>query len=279
MRTLAAGKLVVTVLLNPVARILDVLVVFNDGPALSVLTLPRRSTKTFNFLKSRIFFMDKVTVEDLSAAYTQIDLDGTQAAGVLQRCGLPTPPALHTLQEFEMAGALLRVLALKGIAGTAYRLLCPNQAQADLLAVLAKAGAAPIEASAYEILRVEAGLPACDSELGEEYTPLETGLGYAISSTKGCYTGQEVIARQVNYDKITQHLVGLRLPAPVAAGAHLSVDGKPVGNLTSSVISPIYGPIALAIVRRPHHEPGSLVEIETPQGKLQATVCLIPFSN
>ena len=78
----------------------------------------------------------------------------------------------------------------------------------------------------YETLRVEAGLPAVGHELTEDYTPHETNLAAWISETKGCYTGQEILARQVTYDKITRHLVGLKLDAPAQAAATIPSQGR-----------------------------------------------------
>jgi folate-binding protein YgfZ len=102
-------------------------------------------------------------------------------------------------------------------------------------------------------MRVEAGLPAAGAELSEDYTPLEAGLAAAISSTKGCYTGQEVLARQITYDKVTQHLCGLRLTRRAQPGGRVwAPDGSPVGRVTSAATSPRFGEIALAVVKRPH---------------------------
>ncbi len=113
------------------------------------------------------------------------------------------------------------------------------------------------------ILRVEAGLPAAGAELSEEYTPLEAGMEHAVSGDKGCYPGQEVLARQVTYDKVTQRLVGLKLSEPVTPGKRLLAEGKPAGVVTSAAVSPRFGAIALGVVKRPHHEVGTRLEVET----------------
>ena len=122
---------------------------------------------------------------------------------------------------------------------------------------LAGAGVEQLSPESHHILRVEAGLPAAGAELTEEFTPLEAGLEYAVSGAKGCYTGQEVLARQTTYDKVTQHLVRLRLEAPAGAGERLWAGDKVVGVITSAAVSPRFGPVALGVVKRPHHEPGS----------------------
>jgi glycine cleavage system aminomethyltransferase T len=87
-----------------------------------------------------------------------------------------------------------------------------------------------------------------------------------------------VLARQITYEKVTQRLVGLRLNRPTTVKMRLEAEGKPAGIITSAVISPRFGPIALAVVRRPYFEPGSLLRLETPQGAQTVQVCTLPFS-
>jgi folate-binding protein YgfZ len=139
---------------------------------------------------------------------------------------------------------------------------------------------APLQDQTYQILRVEAGIPAPRAELTEDYTPLETGLGWAVAEGKGCYTGQEVIARQLTYDKVTQHLVGLRLNRSAQPGKRVWAEGKPAGAVTSAVHSPRFGEIALAIIKRPHHQAGTLVHAgDTEAQSIPATVTSLPFSE
>ena len=81
---------------------------------------------------------------------------------------------------------------------------------------------------------------------------------WACAENKGCYTGQEIIARQVTYDKVTRMLVGLRSDAPLAVGATLTADRRDVGAVTSVAWSPaLAAHLALAIVKRPHNAVGT----------------------
>ena len=128
---------------------------------------------------------------------------------------------------------------------------------------------------AYQVRRIELGRPEPGAELTGEYSPLEAGLAWACAENKGCYTGQEIIARQITYDKVTRVLVGLVGDAPLSPGASLSADGRDVGTITSTAYSPLLGaPIALAIVKRPHDVPGSELQSE---GK-SVRVTALPFS-
>jgi tRNA-modifying protein YgfZ len=276
---LGPGVVLVTVLTSPTARIQDVLSLFEeDSETTAALPLPGQAEGTFQYLKSRIFFMDKVTLEDASPAYAQFDLIGPQAAGVVRQLGLERIPGPGELSRWELGETWL-LLFSDGALG--FRLLFPAENTGQVQAALEKAGAAHLAAESYTTLRIEAGLPAAGAELTEEFTPLETGLGWAVSEGKGCYTGQEVIARQLTYDKVTQHLVGLRLSAPTSPGVRLmsAEQGRPVGRVTSAAVSPRFGPIALAVVRRPYEAPGVLLTMGDGPQAASATVAAVPFST
>jgi folate-binding protein YgfZ len=139
-----------------------------------------------------------------------------------------------------------------------------------------------VGAQAYEAVRVEAGFPAWGSELNEEMNPLEAGLDASIHWNKGCYIGQEVIARLDTYHKVQRHLVGLRFDtasAPPAARAQVFASGEAAGWVTSSIVSPALGvPIALAYVRASHAAPGTAVQVGSPAGGgAGASVVPLPF--
>ena len=125
-------------------------------------------------------------------------------------------------------------------------------------------------------MRVEQGRPRLGRELTQSYNPWEAGLDRAIHLDKGCYIGQEVIARLDTYDKVKQHLVGLRLSTAelLATEQPLRDGGREVGRITSAVHSPRFGPIALAYVRRRACAVGTVLDV----GEARATVVALPFS-
>ena len=96
---------------------------------------------------------------------------------------------------------------IEGIGSQGFLLLAPTPAAEAVRGTILRAGAAPLPEDAYQVLRVEAGVPAPGAELTEDVTPLEAGLRRFCDDHKGCYTGQEIIARQITYDKVTDHLV------------------------------------------------------------------------
>jgi tRNA-modifying protein YgfZ len=112
-----------------------------------------------------------------------------------------------------------------------------------------------------EILRIESGRPRLGFELGDDVIPQEAGINErAISFTKGCYVGQETVARLFYKGKPNRHLRGLRLSQPVERGAVLHGEDRELGRVSSTCISPTFGPIALALVRR-EAEPGASVKV------------------
>ncbi|MEE2657025.1 MAG: glycine cleavage T C-terminal barrel domain-containing protein [Candidatus Latescibacterota bacterium] len=145
--------------------------------------------------------------------------------------------------------------------------------------VLLARGAVPVGEEAVEIFRIESGEPRQGFELTLDYNPWEAGLGRAISLSKGCYIGQEVIARLDTYDKVKQQLVGLMAHAPVTAGATLhSLDGSALGMVTSRATSPQLGcEIALAYVRNTGCEPGLRLACRTEEIERVVTVASLPL--
>ena len=126
-----------------------------------------------------------------------------------------------------------------------------------------------------EILRIETGRPRLGFELGDDVIPQEAGINErAISFTKGCYVGQETVARLYYKGKPNRHLRGLRLSEPVERGAVIHGHDRELGRVSSSCTSPTFGPIALALVRR-EAAPGD--EVQVGDGAAVAQVVELPF--
>jgi tRNA-modifying protein YgfZ len=263
LRPLAPGRAIQTVLASATGRILDVLTVLDAGDSLGVITLPGRASQTFNFLKSRIFFMDRVTLTDESARWLQVDVFD---AAILQHLRIAVPRPGEILQT-EWGG----VLAHSGLVEEGFRFFAAPAG--ELLHHLESGGGVALSSEAHDLRRIERGYPSQTTELSEAFTPLEVGLQTRVAENKGCYTGQEVLARQVNYDKITRHLAGIVFAGAVDVGAAVLVDKKNVGEITSCAVSAHFGPIALAVLRRPHHEPGTSVTV----GDVGGRVVALPF--
>jgi len=149
-------------------------------------------------------------------------------------------------------------------------------AEADRLrGALVAAGAVEVSPEAAEILRVESGVPRFGAEMGTETMPAEAGIVEdAISFTKGCYIGQETVARLHYKGRPNRHLRGLRLSAPAEPGVALRLGEKEVGRLGGAAVSPTLGPIGLAILRR---EAESGTEVAVGEDGVTARVVDLPF--
>ena len=182
-----------------------------------------------------------------------ISLIGPGSAAVAGADGLPDAEHAHGLVEVGPITAR----AIRTDVGI--DLLCDAADTEALLAALAAAGATVVSADAVECLRIERGRPRYGIDLDDTVIPQEAGLNdRAVSFTKGCYVGQETVARLFYRGKPNRHLRGLALSAPPRSGDEIELEGRAVGHITSTALSPRFGAIALALVRR-EAPPGSTV--------------------
>lgn len=181
-------------------------------------------------------------------------------------------PSEHANAPVEIAGA--PALLIRTDVGL--DALFDAAATEPVRAALERAGAEPVGESAAEVVRVESGRPRYGLDLDESTIPQEAGLNErAVSFTKGCYVGQETVARLHYKGKPNRHLRGLRLSEPAQAGAELRVGERAVGHLGSVALSPKNGSIGLALVRR-EAEPGAALAVG--DGGASATVVDLPFA-
>lgn len=281
---LASGAGAVTALTSPTARVLAVVTAYAGETAAHLRAMPPQGAGVARYLSSMIFWQDQVEVANLTDETAQFALYGPQARAALERL---TGADLGDVTEYGWRDAALReggplTLHRGGpLEPWAWTIVSPAAA-ADRVAE-AFADVAQLDAATADLLRIEAGLPLWGRELNDDVTPLETGLLPAINFNKGCYTGQEVIARQTNYDKVTRNLVGLEFAAAVDVGDMTAPGGEIVargrgGFVGSIAYSPALGrAIALAVVPRELAAAGAEVEIERDQRRLRATVRGLPF--
>jgi tRNA-modifying protein YgfZ len=181
------------------------------------------------------------------------------------------PPAEYSHEPVEIGGIVARAIR----TDVGIDLLCDAKHTDSLRAAVEDAGAVPVSEAAVESLRVERGRPLYGAELDDTVIPQEGGLNErAVSFTKGCYVGQETVARLYYRGKPNRHLRGLRLARPAATGDEVRFEDRVVGRLASIAESPDLGWIALALVRR-EADPGAAVVIGS--GAIGATVVELPF--
>jgi len=284
---LRPGEGALTVLTTPIGRIIDVLTVHALEDALLLVTSLEQGPPVYSHLRRNIFFNDQVTLEPAGRTHAQLALFGPRAPEVLAQlsgASLADLPLHHTA-AVAIAGAQLLVARRKPLGGQGFTLYIPAEAADAVRSALLSAGAAPLSPEAYDVLRVEQGYGAFGRELSQEYIPLETGLLDAVSFSKGCYVGQEIIARMESRGRLAKRLMGLKLRRPadsedgalpsIATPAKLEAEGKDAGDLTSAVVSPRFGAIALAYVRSAHAQPGAVVQVAGAD--LRGEVVELPF--
>lgn len=249
------------VLTAPTGRILEIFSVLDWDDGYALITPPGRGAALAAYFQKRIFFNDRVAIEDRSQQWIQIELHGPEAPGVLAALGLNSSPELDEVQPLTWEGQNVHVIGIPGLSSAlGYLLVAPVECGESLPAALADQEATVLSPEAAEILRLESGLPG-PNELDGQYTPFEVGLAARVSDSKGCYTGQEVLARQITYDKVTRQLAVLECEALAEPGSGVLADGKTVGVVSSAALLPRAGALAMAVVRKPFHEPGTALDI------------------
>jgi folate-binding protein YgfZ len=198
-----------------------------------------------------------------------LSLIGPEAVRVTAAEGLP---------DVEHANASVTIQGIEALAArtdTGVDLICDSADTESLIQTLCGRGAVVVSVQATEIVRIEHGRPRYGVDMDESTIPQEAGLNErAVSFTKGCYVGQETVARLYYKGKPNRLLRGLRLSEPAPPGTELRLGEKAVGHLSSAAVSPTFGPIGLGLVRREAQVGASL---SVGDGDPSATVVELPF--
>jgi folate-binding protein YgfZ len=205
----------------------------------------------------------------LTSETTTFSLIGPNSDGLIGKLGagaiIGKPYATHQL--LQLGDIEVRVAVGSGLAMPGYTLIVPAMNAATLWRNIVQAGAVPMGDRVWEQLRIEQGRPAPDHELTDDYNPLEAGLGHTISFDKGCYIGQETIARLNTYQGVKQHLWGIRLSAPAQPGSVITVGDEKVGKLTSYTDTE-HGSFGLGYIRTKAGGVGLKVQVGESEGEI-----------
>jgi folate-binding protein YgfZ len=252
-----------TVVTNAKGRIVERLFVHHLGDdGVLLVGGPGGATRILDHLK-RFTFAERTGLSDVTASTFALALVGPRWSETARAAGLPDLPPFGCAPS-SIGGARIHAARTNGFdAEGALVVGRRDDAPAVLAVLLARAtasGGGAINDDAFEAWRILQGLPASGHELTEEHNPLEAGLRSAVSFTKGCYVGQEVVARLNTYGKVARALVRLELdpgsPVP-AVGDAIVGEGGVVGAVTSAALPPGGGhPVALGYVKSRDVGPG-----------------------
>jgi hypothetical protein len=242
--------------------------------AVLLLVSPNRRQQLMEWMDRYLFPMDRVELKDVSAESATFSLIGPKSDALLEKLGVEMPigEAYASHQQLTLGELKVRVAVGSGLALPGYTLIVPAGDAAKLWQMLTAAGAIPMGDRIWEQLRIEQGRPIPDRELTEDYNPLEAGLLQTISFDKGCYIGQETIARLNTYKGVKQQLWGIRLSAPAQPGSVITVEGEKVGKLTS-VTQSDREPFGLAYIRTKAGGVGLKVQV----GEVEGEIVDVPF--
>lgn len=272
---MAQGEGRPTIFTNPTGRIIDRIMMVNRGETALIMTEAGRGNAVLNYLQRQVFFNDEAIFADLAPSTRQFVLHGPKADAIVEALvgGTSQLPDLHSI-ETSIAEVPVFVGRRKPVSGTHWALIVPaEQAEQVWLKILeqgAAIGLIPAGSLAYNALRIRAGRPAAGRELTQDFIPLEAGLWDEVSFTKGCYTGQEIIARMESRSRLAKTIVQLKLDQFIEAPQTLYVEGKPAGTLTSSVQTPDGDILGIGFVKLAHAEPEALLAIG--ESGIKATV-------
>ncbi len=233
LRNMQSGEGRATVLTTDIGRIIDRLILYTSSDTAYALTGANNADNIARYLMRFVFFNDDFQLEDVSAQTAIFGVYGSEAAEKLAVWGDVANLPLHHWRQIDVNGTTLYVHRTDPIAGAGYFVMANIVDKIKISVLLKEIGIAEGTQGQFEFLRIKAGLPLLGYELTNDYIPLETGLQEDISFTKGCYIGQEIIARMDSRGKLAKQLVQFRVNEPLDASAEISSNGKSVGSLTS----------------------------------------------
>lgn len=293
-------------LLTPQGRMVSDMRVSETGESI-LLDLPERVAETVRQRLEDFIFSEDVAVRDVGDSLAHLAVYGPRApevlATVLARAaaGESFESRRERLDGMRMQsntrlqasvpgapaeGSSVTVVRSDDYGVAGYELFVEARLAQEIANALLAAGAADVSAATVDITRIEAGRPEFGRDMDEHTIPLEAGIeDRAISLTKGCYVGQEIIIRVLHrgHGRVARRLCGFVGGADDGTPQHgdrLAADGKEAGVVTSAAISPrLRRPIGLGYVHRDHAEPGTVLQLLAADGARPVTLVSLPFTH
>ena len=247
--TMPTGEGTATILTTDIGRIIDRLILYATDNKVYALTSENNSDNIARYLMRFVFFQDDFHIQDISKETVIFGVYGPQARQKAVEAGFPDEALpLHHWRQAQLGDITAYLHRTDSIHGEGYFIMGEEKDRAALWQRLLDTGLVVADAAAFDYLRIEAGLPRIGQELAQEYIPLEANLWDDVSFNKGCYIGQEIIARMESRGKLAKKLVQLTANGPLEAGSTLHAGGKNAGTITSTAVGP-HGTIGLGYVK------------------------------
>ncbi|MGD1936672.1 MAG: YgfZ/GcvT domain-containing protein [Cyanophyceae cyanobacterium] len=280
-KTRQPGQSCLAVIVTAAARTIDLTLGVITENSVLLLASPAMGDTLVSWFDRYIFPMDQVSFEDQTTSTATFSILGSTGGDTLKTLGFTDIDAMGAFdhQAITIDGETVRAIAHSGLARPGYTLWTGAANAAPLWKKLTDLGAVPAGENQWETWRIEDGVPGCGQELTDSYNPLEAGLWHAVSINKGCYIGQEVIARLHSRDGVQQCLYGVQLDTPQPPGSKL-VNGKgDRAGVITSCQSTNDGAVGLAYIRRKQCEVGARFTVANDQPNTSVgTVTDTPFA-
>ena len=246
------GEGTATILTSDIGRIIDRLLLYATNSTIYALTSENNSEAIARYLMRFVFFQDDFYMQDISSDTAIFGVYGPQARQRVVEAGFSDEELrLHHWRQAQFGQQTKFAAYLHHtdpIHGDGYFIIGEAKDREALWQQLLGTGLAVADAAAFDYLRIAAGLPRFGRELTGDYIPLEANLWADVSFDKGCYIGQEIIARMESRGKLAKRLVPLTADAPLEAGSTIQANGKNAGTVTSTAVGP-NGAIGLGYVK------------------------------
>lgn len=269
--------------LTPKGKVITDLRIFRRGDGSLLVDAPAAAAAGFLAMVRKYVNPRLARCDDVSPALACLGVIGPHARQVVAHALGCSPAAFDLLppyasSELPFGGATVLAARVPDFGIDAFACFVDTGVAGALRDTLVASGAPSADDAALEVLRIEAGRPAWGIDMTDETLTQEAGLDAldAISYTKGCYTGQEVVARLHFRGHVNRLLRGLRAEVLPEGEASVVAGDAEVGSVRSRAVSPRLGAVALAMLRR-EVEPGATVTVRSAEGDVPATVVALPF--
>jgi tRNA-modifying protein YgfZ len=270
-QSLKPGQGCDTVMVTSTARTIDLVSAYVLDDAVLLLVSPNRRETIIQWLDRYIFFADKVQLTDVTDETATFSLIGAGSDVIVEKLGAGAIVGQPDGNNLVIDGGII-VAVGSGLASPGYTLILPVADKQQVWQKILELGAVELSDRGWETLRILQGRPTPDAELTDDYNPLEVGLWQTVSFNKGCYIGQETIARLNTYKGVKQYLWGIKLSAPAEVGSAIALGEEKIGKLTSYTATSD-GHFGLGYIRTKAGGVGLKVQV----GEVAGEIVEIPF--